>query len=85
MSAAVLSIAVMALPSAALGARLNDTVTDGNWPWWLIESDCVVVSKWLNVLNGTAFAAVVDAAVFEVVLVRARIRAGGVSVLAEGV
>src|ERR1700678_1702363 len=32
MSACTLSIAVMALPRAALGARLNETVTEGNCP-----------------------------------------------------
>ncbi|MNL34622.1 hypothetical protein D3C87_1566050 [compost metagenome] len=26
-----------ASPSAAPGARLNDTVTDGSCPWWLTE------------------------------------------------
>ncbi len=32
MSFCTLSIAVMALPRAALGARLNETVTEGNCP-----------------------------------------------------
>ena len=32
MSACTLSIAVIALPKAALFARLNETVTEGNWP-----------------------------------------------------
>ena len=32
MSCCTLSIAVMALPKAAFGARLNETVTEGNCP-----------------------------------------------------
>jgi hypothetical protein len=35
----------IALPSEACGARLNDTVIDGNCPWCVIESGSVVVSK----------------------------------------
>ena len=30
-------IASTAWPSATPGARLNDSVTAGNWPWWLTE------------------------------------------------
>src|SRR6202040_597507 len=44
----------MALPSAAPGARLKETVMAGNCPWWLMERDWVLVSKWENALNGTA-------------------------------
>src|SRR5580704_18092305 len=51
-----LSTAVMASPSAALGARLNETVMAGNCPWWVMESACVVVSKCEKVLSGTALA-----------------------------
>ena len=54
MSFCTLSTAVMALPSAAFSARLNDTVMAGNCPWWLIESDSVVVSKCEKALSGTA-------------------------------
>src|SRR5580704_842191 len=54
MSFCTLSTAVMAFPSAAFCARLNDTVMAGNWPWWLMESGCVVFSKCENALNGTA-------------------------------
>ena len=54
MSFCVLSTAVMASPSAALGERLNDTVIAGNWPWWLIESASVVFSKREKALSGTA-------------------------------
>src|SRR5215469_205074 len=28
----------MAAPSDACGARLNERVTTGNWPWWLMVS-----------------------------------------------
>ena len=28
----------------ALGARLKLSVTDGNWPWWLIASGAVEVA-----------------------------------------
>src|SRR5262252_657833 len=31
-------IAVTAWPSAASGARLNESVTEGNCPWWLMAS-----------------------------------------------
>ena len=48
------STAVMALPSAPFSARLKETVTDGNWPWWVIESGSVVFSKWVKALSGTA-------------------------------
>ena len=30
-------IASTASPSATPGGRLNEIVTDGNWPWWLID------------------------------------------------
>src|SRR6266404_314604 len=50
------SIAVIALPRAAPGARLKDTVTEGNCPWWLMESGDFTVSKRVNALSGTALA-----------------------------
>src|SRR3954469_1051087 len=34
--------AASAAPSATPGARLNDTVTAGNWPWWVMVKGCVV-------------------------------------------
>src|SRR6185437_16054157 len=58
------SMAVMALPRAAFDARLNETVTAGNWPWWLIDSASVVLKKWLKALSGTALLRVVVVAVF---------------------
>ena len=33
-----LSIACVACPSETPGARLNDSVTEGNWPWWFTAS-----------------------------------------------
>src|SRR5580704_6616906 len=54
MSFSTLSTAAMALPSAAFGARLNDTVMAGNWPWWVTDSDSVVFSKCEKALSGTA-------------------------------
>src|ERR1700683_1445079 len=88
-----LSTAVMALPSAALGARLNETVMAGNCPWWLIESASVVFSKCENALNGTALliAEVVAPAEPAPLLDEAVERlaesafAGGASVFADGV
>src|ERR1700684_2904056 len=54
MSFCALSTAVMALPSAASGARLNDTVMAGNWPWWVMASGSVVFTKCAKALSGTA-------------------------------
>src|ERR1700687_879050 len=48
--------ALIAPPSAALGARLNDTVTEGNCPWRLMERGDWVRSKRVNAPSGTAFA-----------------------------
>src|ERR1700734_1074199 len=49
----VLLIASMAWPSEALSARLNETVTEGNWPWGLIESDSVPGSIRVKAPKGT--------------------------------
>ena len=57
-------MAVIAPPSAALGARLNDTVTAGNCPWWLIESGSSVLSICVNALRGTALDGVEPVVVF---------------------
>src|SRR5580698_8424662 len=51
-----LSIFVIALPSDAFGARLNETVIDGNCPWCVIESGSVTVSKCEKALSGIALA-----------------------------
>ena len=53
MSFCTLVMAVIALPSAAFGARLKETVIAGNCPWWLMESGSEARSKWVNVLSGT--------------------------------
>jgi hypothetical protein len=34
-------------------ARLNEMVTDGNWPWWLTAIGAVVGWKLATALNGT--------------------------------
>ena len=36
--------------------RLNEIVTAGNWPWWLMESDSLCVWKCANALSGTGLA-----------------------------
>ena len=46
--------AEMALPREAPGERLKETVMAGNCPWWLMERDWVLVSKWEKALKGTA-------------------------------
>src|ERR1700761_1916607 len=53
-SLAVLLIAVMASPRAALPARLNEIVTEGNCPWWLMESSSVPWVTWVKAASGTA-------------------------------
>jgi len=86
-----LSMSVMAVPSDAFGARLNETVIDGNCPWCVIESGSVVISKRENALSGIALLGVVLVAPAEltplvvVLLPEVRTLAGGASVLAEGV
>ena len=50
------SIFEIAVPSEACGARLNETVTAGNWPWCVIDSGCVVIATCANVESGTVFA-----------------------------
>src|SRR5258708_32285405 len=45
--------AEIALPSAAPGERLKETVMAGNCPGWLMERDWVLVSKCENALIGT--------------------------------
>src|SRR5947209_16236309 len=64
---AALSILSMAVPSEAPGARLNEIVTDGNCPWWLIASGSVVVSICVKALSGIARAPTEDVVVFGVV------------------
>src|SRR5215831_2666163 len=49
-----LSIAVVASPRDALGAKLNEIVTTGNWPCRLMESGELCSSKCAIALSGTA-------------------------------
>src|ERR1700745_4346535 len=53
LSSFALLIAFTASPKEALGARLNDRVTTGNWPWWFTTSDVAPGSKCVKALNGT--------------------------------
>ena len=46
-------MAVTASPSDSPGARLNEIVTAGNWPWWLMASGAVVVVSCTIALSGT--------------------------------
>ncbi len=43
----------MASPSEAPGARLNESVITGNWPWWLTVIGTEVVWRCVNALSGT--------------------------------
>lgn len=54
MSFCTCSIALVASPSDAPGARLKEIVTTGNWPWWFTDSGAVRDSKCVNALSGTA-------------------------------
>ena len=47
------SIARTASPSEAPGARLKDTVTTGNCPWWLTESGVLDVWTRVKAPSGT--------------------------------
>ena len=47
-------MAVIASPSEAFDERLNDAVMAGNWPWCVITSGSVVLSKCEKALSGTA-------------------------------
>src|ERR1017187_1930279 len=87
MSFCSLSIVLMALPREAFGARLNETVIDGNCPWCVIESGWVVVSKCENALSGMAWLGltVVAPAALTPVVPAVRTRVAGASELADGV
>ena len=50
---AAVSTACTAAPSETPGATLNDTVTAGNCPWWLMTSGAVVSVNCVNALKGT--------------------------------
>ncbi len=53
MRACAASMALTASPSDSPAARLNEIVTAGNWPWWLIASGAVVVVSCTIALSGT--------------------------------
>src|SRR2546423_14968092 len=60
-SRSALRIASTASPSAAPGARLNDTVVAGNWPRWLIANGAVCSMICATADSGTCpFVAVDD-------------------------
>ena len=82
-----LLISFIAVPKAACGARLKDTVTAGNWPWWLIESASVVGVIVANVLSGTELlpAAAVLALAVPIAVAPARTLLGVVKSPEEGV
>src|ERR1039458_6751969 len=42
-----------ASPSEASGARLNESVTTGNWPWWFTVIGALDVSTCVKALSGT--------------------------------
>jgi hypothetical protein len=81
----------MAEPSDAFGARLKETVIDGNWPWWVMESGSVVVSKCEKALSGMGLLGVEEVAPDELTPVAAVLtpavmtRVAGASVFADGV
>src|ERR1022692_4207701 len=45
--------ALTASPSEASGARLNESVTTGNWPWWFTVIGALDVSTCVKALSGT--------------------------------
>src|SRR5271165_2811416 len=52
-SAFTLFTALTASPSEASGARLNESVTTGNCPWWFTVMGALDVSMWVKALSGT--------------------------------
>src|ERR1051326_575391 len=52
-SCTALFTASTASPSAALGARLNENVITGNWPWWLMVMGAAIICSLLNAASGT--------------------------------
>ena len=89
MSFCSLSMVLIALPSEAFGARLKETVIEGNCPWCVIDSGSVVVSKCENALKGIGWLGADELAPAELTPPSAvpavRMRVAGASVLDEGV
>src|ERR1017187_8950859 len=52
-SPAAFLISLTASPRATPGARLNDSVTAGTCPWWVIASGAVGGAYRVNALSGT--------------------------------
>ena len=52
-SAFTLFTAVTASPSEAPGARLKESVTTGNWPWWFTVMGAFISSTWVKAASGT--------------------------------
>ena len=46
-------MAATASPSERPGARLKDSVTEGNWSWWLIVSGATELSLRVKAESGT--------------------------------
>src|SRR5215469_2109955 len=51
-SSFALFTALTASPNDALGARLNESVITGNWPWWFTVMGTAWVSRWVNAFKG---------------------------------
>src|ERR1700723_1637899 len=93
MSFCTLVISVIAPPRAAFGPRLKETVIAGNWPWCVMASGSVVVSKCEKALKGTALlkaelvapAEVAPLLEVDVEVLDVSAFTGGVSVFADGV
>ncbi len=49
------SMALTASPSATFGARLKNTVTDGNRPWWFTWMGPVPVRNFVTAVSGTVW------------------------------
>ena len=50
-------MALTASPIAVPGSRLNEIVTDGNWPWWLTTSGATLTTLSTSVDSGTCWPA----------------------------
>src|SRR5580693_10151555 len=66
MSFSICSMAFVASPSEAPGARLNDSVTTGHCPWWLTARVVFVVRILTKAESGTGAPLVVDVAALPV-------------------
>ena len=49
------SIALTASPSATFGARLKNTVTEGNRPWWFTWMGPVPIWNFVTAVSGTVW------------------------------